>query len=108
MFARPTPDLFWLLSTVPGVVHVVGNGHVPIPVPEEQVEAVRRMLESSARVAPWPYLREGRRVYVTTGPLRGIEGFIARRNGAHRLVVSVDLLGRSVSADVDIGSVEPL
>ena len=108
LFARPSPESLWLLSVMPGVVQVVGDGRRPIPVPDDQVDAVRRMVESSARVAPLPYLQAGRRVYVRVGPLQGIEGFIVRRNGRHRLVVSVDLLGRSVAAEVDIDCVEPL
>lgn len=108
LFARPSLESFWLLSVMPGVVHVVGDGRGPVPVPDDQMDAVRRLIESSVRVVPLPYLQAGRRVYVRVGPLQGIEGIIVRRNGRHRLVVSIDLLGRSMAAEVDIDCVEPL
>jgi transcription antitermination factor NusG len=76
-------------------------------VPEEQIEAVRRMVEGPMRVDPWPYLQKGRRVRVKCGPLRGLEGYILRRKERCMIVVSVDLLGRSVAAEIAAECVEP-
>jgi len=89
-----------------GLVDVVSNAEGPIPVPDGQVSAVRRMIETQARVDPWPYLRTGRRVRVRRGPLAGLEGFIVRRKRAYRLVLSVDLLGRSVATEIDVECAE--
>ena len=83
-----------------GVVHVVGDGESAVAVPDEQVEAIRQMIESPVKVDPWPYMRKGTLVRVKTGPLTGMEGYIVRRKGTCRLVVSVDLLGRSVAAEI--------
>jgi transcription antitermination factor NusG len=89
-----------------GVVHVLGNDEGPIQVPEEQVEAVRRMVERHVPLDPWPYMEQGKRVRVMSGPLIGMEGFIVERKKKCRLVVSVDLLGRSVATEIEAQSVE--
>jgi len=94
------------VCAVRGVVCVVGDGEGAVPVPAGQVEAVRRMLQEGARTDPWPYMEEGRRVRVVCGPLIGMEGFIVERKKKCRLVVSVDLLGRSVATEIEADSVE--
>jgi transcription antitermination factor NusG len=66
------------------------------------------MLEGAVQADPWPYMKEGARVRVTAGPLIGMEGFVVERKNECRLVVSVDLLGRSVSTEIDAASLEPL
>ncbi|MFW6157930.1 MAG: transcription termination/antitermination protein NusG [Planctomycetota bacterium] len=91
-----------------GVVHVVSNGDGPIPVPHDQIEAVRRMIESPVDLDPWPYLKRGQRVRVRSGPLHGIEGYVSRRKDVHRIVVTVDLLGRAVAAEINPESLEAL
>jgi transcription antitermination factor NusG len=108
LFVRLATGQIGRVNSVRGVVHVVGNGQGPIPVPPEQVEAVRRMVEKRVPLDPWPYMREGRRVRMREGPLIGVEGFIVTRRKRHRLVVSVDLLGRSVATEVDAACAELL
>lgn len=93
-----------------GVAYIVGNGVEPVCVPDEQVEAVRRLVEGPYPVEPWLLLQKGKRVRVTVGPLAGLETYIVeRRVGAKcRLVVTVELLGRSVSVEIDPSCVEPV
>lgn len=97
-----------LVRTTRGVVQVVDNGDGPSRVPEEQVEAVRRLVEKRVPMDPWPYLQRGKRVRVMCGPLIGMEGFIVERKKKCRLVVSVDLLGRSVATEIEAQSVEAI
>lgn len=106
LFARLPEENLWWVRDVRGVVCAVGNEDGPTPVPVEQVQAVRRMLEESVQVDPWPYMQVGTLVRVVEGPLIGMEGFIVERSKQSRLVVSVDLLGRSVSTEIEAGSVE--
>jgi len=108
LFARLPADQLWVANAVRGVVHLVGDGERPVPVPEEQVLSVRRLLERPVPTDPWPYMREGDRVLVRSGPLMGLEGYFVRHEGASKLVISVDLLGRSVAAQVDADSVVPV
>lgn len=89
-----------------GVVDIVGDGQGPVPVPEQQVLSVRRLVEASIHADPWPYMKEGRTVRVTKGPLAGLDGFIVKRKRIYRLVISVDLLGRSVAAEVNADCLE--
>lgn len=91
-----------------GVVHVVSNGDGPVCVPEEQIEAVRRLVDAPVDVDPWPYLKRGRRVRVRAGPLSGVEGYVSRRKDIHRIVVTVDLLGRAVAAEINPECLETL
>ncbi len=91
-----------------GVVHVVSNGAGPVSIPEQQVESVRRMVEASVDVDPWPALKRGQRVRVRTGPLQGVEGYVSRRKGVHRIVVTVDLLGQGVAAEINPEYLEAL
>lgn len=95
-------DRLAVLRTV-GVVRFVGyEAGVPIPVPDEQVEAVRRMLESELKVDPYPYLKVGIRVRVVEGPLKGVEGILIEKPGEHRLVVGIDILQRAVSVTIPV------
>jgi transcription antitermination factor NusG len=66
------------------------------------------MVESGLSVLPWPYLAVGERVYLTGGPLEGLEGIISRVKGNFRLVVSVSLLQRSVAVEIDWDWVRPV
>jgi transcription antitermination factor NusG len=59
------------------------------------------MIASGLPVGPWPYLRVGERVRIEAGPLRGLEGILTQVKDVWRVVVSVELLQRSVAAEVD-------
>ena len=96
-----------ILST-PGVVHVVGIGREPEPIPDQEIARIQAACDSGLAVTPWPYLERGDLVRVECGPLQGVEGiFIAEKN-ACRLVVSVEILKRSVAVELDRGWVRPI
>ena len=92
---------------VPGVAKLVGfDGH-PTPVPKEDIEAVRACLIGCHSVQPHYYLQRGQRVRVLSGPLAGLTGIVVREKKATRLVVSLDLLMRSVSVEFDTADFVP-
>lgn len=93
------------LITAPGVIRIVGDGPRPIAIPVEEIEAIRRLVDTGMRVEPWRGLQAGQRVRIDKGPLRGIEGIVLRANGRHRLIVSVSVLKRSVAVELDPGCV---
>jgi len=95
------------ILTTPGVHFVVASGGRFADIPEEEINAVRKMVEI-ARVEPHPFVKCGDRVRVKYGPLTGVEGILIRKRDQFRLVVSVEILGRSVAADIDASSVERL
>ncbi len=93
---------------IPSVVRLVGfEGH-PVPLPEEEIEALRNGLERQMRAEPHPYLKIGRRVRITGGPLKGSEGILLRKKHSLRVVLSIDLIMRSIAVEVDSSDVEPV
>jgi transcriptional antiterminator NusG len=108
VFCRFDPQDRRAVITAPGVVDLVGFGRSPEPIPNQEIERVRRMVESGLLVQPYPFLNVGQTVLIERGPLVGLEGVLVEVKGKLRLVVSVNLLQRSVSAEVDRHSVRPL
>jgi len=96
------------VEDTPGVAQIVKfNGHAA-EIEATEIERIQAMLKAKVRLSPWPYLKAGDRVRVERGPLRGLEGTLLRDGDAVRLVVSVDMLQRSVAAEVDPDAVVPL
>jgi len=85
----------------PGVLQIVGIGRNPVPVDENEINSVRRIVRSGFPRQPWPFLQLGDRVRIERGPLYGIEGILLGLKGHHRIVVSVSLLQRSVALEID-------
>ena|ERR1700687_2646788 len=90
----------------PGVVRLVGFGGQPTALPDQEIDALRQGLARAIRIEPHPYLKVGRRVRVTTGPLQGLEGILARKKNSSRFVISLDLIMRSVAAEIDVAELE--
>jgi len=90
----------------PGVHSVVGFGGRPAVIPISEIEAVRRIVGSSVRAEPHPYLRCGDRVRITAGPLQGLEGRLLRKKSLWKLLVSVEMLQRSVAVEIDATMIE--
>jgi transcription termination/antitermination protein NusG len=86
-----------------GLVRILGErwDHLSV-VPEAEIAAIHTTLHASVPVMPHAYLREGQRVRITHGPLRGVEGiFIQSKPAKGLLILSVDLLQRSVAVEID-------
>jgi transcription antitermination factor NusG len=91
-----------------GVRWFVENAGQACEVPESQIEAVRKICSAATRFQPHPFLKQGDLVRVRRGPLSGTEGFFVRTKGQYRIVVSVELLCKSVAAEVDLADIELL
>lgn len=91
---------------LPGAVQLVSSNGKPTAVPDEEIENLRTRLCSSGNIEPHPYLTVGRRVTVRSGPLKGLEGIIARTKDSCRIVLSIHLIMRSVAVEVDDGDLE--
>ena len=100
----------WLeIKKIEGVVNLLGTKGSPLPIPAEQIENVKKIVDSGIDPLPHPFLKAGERVVVVDGPLRGAIGIFERFNDKKgTLVISVDLLGRSLAAEVDNNVVERL
>lgn len=93
---------------VPSVVRLVAFNGQPAPLPEREIDTLRQGLSPQLKPAPHPYLTVGRRVRVTRGPMAGLEGIVKRRRDTFRLVLSIDLIMRSISVELDAADVEPI
>ena len=103
-----TPANRYRILNVPGAVRFVGFNGQAAPIPQEQVDGIRRFLESSLAVDPYPYMTIGRRVEVIAGPLTGIQGTLVQKKGRFRLVIQVDLIRQAVSVEIDASDVQPV
>lgn len=80
-----------------GVLGFVGSEGQGTPIPDEQIESLQTALRRNIPCFSHPFLREGRRVRIRGGSLDGVEGVVVRQGSDQRLVVSVELLHRSVA-----------
>jgi len=90
----------------PGVFSVVSFGNDAAEIGAEEIDAIRRACDSRLAVRPHPFLTVGDRVSVTTGPLAGVSGILLKHKDACRLVLSIELLGRSAAVEIDAANVE--
>jgi Transcription antiterminator len=94
-----------ILST-PGVFSIVSFGNMAAEISTEEVEAIRRAAANQMPLQPHPFLSDGDRVRVTCGPLAGVSGILLRHRDTCRLILSIELLGRSAAVEIDSTIVE--
>jgi transcription antitermination factor NusG len=93
---------------IPSVARLVSFNGAPTALPDAEIEILKAGLERGVQAVPHPYLKAGRRVRVTAGPLEGFEGIVIREKNEWRFVISLDLIQRSIRLDIDADSVEPV
>jgi transcriptional antiterminator NusG len=98
--AHDLQNPFHIVGT-PGVIRIVSFGNTICPIPADQIEALQRVAASRLPVSNCPYTSNGQAVRLVDGPLSGLEGVVIRESGATRLVVSVDMLQRSVAVEIE-------
>lgn len=92
----------------PGVAGLVGNHVGPVPIPDQQIEDIRTVLATRAECTVLPLFEEGDLVRVVKGPLSGVEGRLLRGNSTSRLVISIELIQKSLAVTVSRQDVELL
>ena len=105
IFCQITRPLARHVLGTSGVRRIVAFGGRPYPLSDEEILVLRQVVSSGEDVQPSQYLAIGERVEVTSGPFAGISGFLTHFKNQLRLVISVDLIQKSVSIEVDISSV---
>jgi transcription antitermination factor NusG len=91
---------------VPGVARLISFNGQPAALQDREIEALRASLAAQLRTEPHPYLTVGRRVRFKSGPLEGVEGILIRKKNACRVVLSLDLIMKSASVEVDASDLE--
>src|SRR6266536_144215 len=92
---------------VDGVFGLVGSKGEGTPIPDEQIVAVRSLVETQLPWTSHPFLKIGQRVRIRSGALDGLEGILVSRNGDRTLVVSIEAIQRSLAVRVEGYEVEP-
>lgn len=104
-FADTGENRLRILKTT-GVVHILGQSSQIEAIPDVEIASIRAMLEANVRCFVHPLLREGSKVRIRRGALKGVEGHLVRFKNGFRLVVSIELLSQAVAAEVNISDVE--
>ena len=106
-FARFDPADRLSVLKCTGVVSIVSfNGDIA-PIPDLEIDSLRRLVTSELQYDPCPLIKEGTMVEVVHGPLKGVVGRLLRKGAHARLVLAVDLIGQAVSVEVDAADVKP-
>jgi transcription antitermination factor NusG len=91
---------------VPNVRFIVGDGRRPLPLPDEEIDILRSGL-LQRQVDPHPFAKVGARVRIHSGPLAGLEGVVLRKDDQLRVVLSLDLIKKSIAVHVTADEIEP-
>jgi transcription antitermination factor NusG len=97
--ALKVPGVVNMLCTLPGE---------PAAIPDDQIIALKTLVENKEALDPYPYLNEGQQVRITTGPLAGVEGILVEKLDKHLLVLSVDVLKQGVALTINAAEVEKI
>lgn len=92
---------------IPGVLAIVGHGSIPSSLPDREIQMLRTSVELGT-VEPHRYLATGERVRIQSGPMAGLEGILLRRKNDLRLILTLDLIQRSVAVEIAAQDVEPV
>ena len=105
---NPSPETTLRVRKVPAIVDFVGNHSGPLPIPDGQIENVRTALARGVPCSPHSFLEAGARVRVVRGALAGIEGGFVRNGSKGQLIISIEMIQRSLALTVFEEDVEPL
>jgi transcription termination/antitermination protein NusG len=105
LFVRLSPQDHGPLMRLPGLLSTVGNAAGPVVIPDADMELLRRIITCKA-LEPHPFMAKGDKVRIVTGPLAGVVGVVLKKGNGLRFIVTVDLIGKSVSLHIDGSALE--
>jgi transcription antitermination factor NusG len=101
VFCSSQSNLMEIVRGSFGIIRIVAFGGRPHPVPDKEIEALLRIVHGQREYSSCSYLSVGQKVQVISGPLTGISGTITRFKQRDRLVLSLEVIMKSVSVDID-------
>jgi transcription antitermination factor NusG len=108
VFSRFPVERRLTVIALPSVSSIVSFGGVPCPINQREIDTLKLLTSQDYPLMPWPFIRTGQRVRVRQGPLFGLEGILVREKAAYRVVVSVQMLERSVAVELERDVLEPV
>jgi transcription termination/antitermination protein NusG len=91
--------------SIPGLTAVVSAGGRPIPIPDEDLENVRRfargLCSAGAAAERRPFFAEGVPVQVVAGPFKGVRGIVVEQRGRRRVLIGLKAIGQALEIDID-------
>jgi transcription antitermination factor NusG len=101
VFCRSNGGDVGKIIAAPSVIRIVGNSRGPVAIPSDEVAAIQRIVQARLSAEPCEFLQQGDQVHIELGPLRGTHGVVVMIKKHHRLVVSIPLLQRSVTVEIE-------
>jgi transcription antitermination factor NusG len=101
VFCRSQSNLMEIIRGSPGIIRIVAFGGRPHAVPDKEIEALQQLVRGKREYSPFPYLSAGQKVQVISGPLTGTIGIITEFRNQNRLVISLDVIMKSVLVEID-------
>lgn len=103
IFVHTAPDKRIHSLKVDGVVKMIGFGGKPSVIPDDQIEAIRCLLEGGAKLEKFDYFQTGDDVKVVHGPFAGLTGRLIEKRNQRRFVINIDAIRQSVALEIDPG-----
>ena len=104
----PSPELRSVVQQTRRVIRLLSSSDEPVPIPDSEIESMKTLLAGKVPISNHSFLQAGQKVRVRGGCLDGVEGILALRNGQRNLVLSVNLIQRSLALSIDGYQVEPI
>ena len=105
IFVRLLPQDHGPLMRLPGLLSLVGSASGPVVIPDGDMELLRRIIACKT-IEPHPFMTKGDKVRVMTGPLAGLIGVVVKKGNGLRFIVTLDVIGKSVSLHIDGSALE--
>ncbi|MCX7778263.1 MAG: UpxY family transcription antiterminator [Armatimonadetes bacterium] len=103
-----TKEAYLAIKKALGVLKFVDCDGIPTPIPDEEIESVRIVLNGANEVEGHPFLKVGDLVEVVKGRFKGARGYLMEIGKRHKLIVGIEMLGRAVSVNIDASMVRKL
>jgi transcription antitermination factor NusG len=106
-FVRIGPQQRVQILQLPGVLSIVSAGRHVLPIPDDYITSLRGGLLAH-RIEPHPNPEVGDPVCIITGPMAGMEGILVRQKNELRVVLTLEMIGRSVAVEVGADEISPV